>query len=523
MSTQEISPVAERETRVVVADDNADMRSYITRLLERRHDVIGCADGREALEEIRRRRPNLLLADIMMPEMDGFELLHAIRADPELRTLPVILLSARAGEEARVEGMGAGADDYLVKPFSARELLARVDAHLMLEGVRRQAEDALRRSAQALRDADRLKDEFLATLSHELRTPLTAILGWSQMIRAATIDPEELKTAIDAITRSAKVQTQLIEDVLDVSRITTGKMRLDSKPASLREVVESAVETVRPAADAKAIDLHLDVAPEVGMLMMDPDRMRQVIWNLVSNAIKFTPPRGRVDVTVRQDDEQASVQIRDTGPGIAASFLPHLFERFRQADSSTRRSHAGLGLGLALAKDLTELHGGRIHVQSEAGHGATFTVVLPVLGERKPSAEAAPARNTNALLDGTRVMIVENDDETRAMFDAMLRHGGAEVETASSADAALQIMERFNPNLVITDIAMPLRDGYDLLREIRAHPQHARIPVLVVTAQGPEHFRRDDSWPSFTRHLSKPVEMTELINVVAELVRDGAS
>jgi signal transduction histidine kinase len=519
--SRETASTAEPGSRVVIADDNADMRGYVTRLLERRHEVIGCADGREALEEIRRSRPNLLLADIMMPEMDGFELLHAIRADPELRTLPVILLSARAGEEARVEGMDAGADDYLVKPFSARELVARVDAHLMLERLRRQAEDALRHSAQALRDADRLKDEFLATLSHELRTPLTAILGWSQMIRLGRIDPDELKTAIEAITRSAKVQSQLIEDVLDVSRITTGKMRLDRKSASLREVVESAVETVRPAADAKAIDLHLDVAPEVGILMMDPDRMRQVMWNLVSNAIKFTPPRGRVDVTVRQNEEQAIVQIRDTGPGIAASFLPHLFERFRQADSSTRRSHAGLGLGLTLAKDLTELHGGRIEVESEPGHGATFTVVLPVLGERKPSAESAPARDTDALLlGGTRVMIVENDDETRAMFRAMLRDGGAEVETASSADAALQIMERFNPNLVITDIAMPQRDGYDLLREIRAHPQHARIPVLVVTAQGPEHFRRDDSWPSFTRHLSKPVEMTELINVVAELVRD---
>ncbi|HJQ39239.1 MAG TPA: ATP-binding protein [Thermoanaerobaculia bacterium] len=519
----QIPPAAERGARVVIADDNSDMRGYITRLLERRYEVINCADGRAALEEIRRSRPNLLLADIMMPELDGFELLHAIRADPELRTLPVILLSARAGEEARVEGMGAGADDYLVKPFSARELVARVDAHLMLERVRRQAEESLRRSAQALRDADRLKDEFLATLSHELRTPLTAILGWSQMIRLGTIDPDELRTAIEAITRSAKVQSQLIEDVLDVSRITTGKMRLDSKPASLREVVESAVETVRPAADAKAIDLHLDVASEVGMLMMDPDRMRQVIWNLVSNAIKFTPPRGRVDVTVRQGDEQATVQIRDTGPGIAASFLPHLFERFRQADSSTRRSHAGLGLGLALSKDLTELHGGRIHVQSEPGHGATFTVVLPVLSGRT-LAEAAPVRSASALLlGGTRVMVVENDDETRAMFGAMLRYGGAEVETASSADHALQVMEHFSPNLVITDIAMPLRDGYDLLREIRAHPQHARIPVLVVTAQGPEHFRRDDSWPSFTRHLSKPVEMTELINVVAELVRADAS
>ena len=379
---------------------------------------------------------------------------------------------------------------------------------------RKRAEEALERSAQALREADRLKDEFLATLSHELRTPLTAILGWSQLMADGPAEARELSTALDAITRSAKAQMQLIDDVLDVSRITTGKMRLDLRRAEIQPVVEAAVETIRPSAEAKAIELSFEAEAGIEPLNIDPDRIQQVAWNLLSNAIKFTPLRGRVDVTVRRENDEVVLAVEDTGPGISDEFLPHLFERFRQADSSSRRAHSGLGLGLALARDLVELHGGRIGVTSEEGRGARFTVSLPLLSDdpadlsdpRRARGSAAPS------FPGARIMLVDDDADARAMFGAMLRREGAIVMDAPSVEEALDVLERFEPDLLITDIAMPHRDGYDLLSAVRDRNPH--LPVLALTAQNTERAKSKSA--AFTRFLSKPIERKDLIRHVTE-------
>ena len=491
--------------RVLVADDNADMRDYIRRLLtDNGYDVTTVTDGIEAEEAIRRQHPDLILADVMMPRLDGLTLVRRLREDPLTSMLPVVLLSARAGEEARIEGLEAGADDYLVKPFGGKELLARVASRIEIARLRHEAgeilreseqrfremadaapvmtwvadpsghctflsrswyeftgqtpatglgmgwidavhpgdrersaaifraaveqqepfsldyrlrradgeyrwaidsalprrtaageyhghigsviditdrklaEEALRTSADALREADRLKDDFLATLSHELRTPLTSILGWSQLLLQLRGEDEELRIGIEAIARSARVQAELVEDVLDISRITTGRMRLDRRQAPLAPVVEAALITIRPAAQAKQIELRAELDPALGSLFIDPDRVQQVVWNILSNALKFTPAGGRIDVRAFRNGQSAIIEVADTGPGIPAAFLPHIFERFRQVDNSSRRSHSGLGLGLALTKSLVELHGGSITAESEEGKGATFRVALPL-------------------------------------------------------------------------------------------------------------------------------------------------
>lgn len=381
---------------------------------------------------------------------------------------------------------------------------------------RKLAEEALEHSAQALREADRLKDEFLATLSHELRTPLTAILGWSQLMAEGPAEERELATALDAITRSAKAQMQLIDDVLDVSRITTGKMRLDLRSAEIQKVVEAAVETIRPSAEAKAIELSFEADAGIEPLQIDPDRIQQVAWNLLSNAIKFTPLRGRVEVAVRREGDEVVLSVEDNGPGISPEFVPHLFERFRQADSSSRRAHSGLGLGLALARDLVELHGGRIGVKTEPGRGARFTVALPLLHE-DPADMSNPRRaraSADPAFPGARIILVDDDSDARTVFGAMLRREGALVMEATSVDEALDVLGRFEPQLVITDIAMPERDGYDLVSEVRA--RGANVPVVALTAQSTEVTKAKSA--AFDRLLAKPIEKMELIRNVTEVL-----
>jgi signal transduction histidine kinase len=372
---------------VIVADDNADMREYLERLLAPSYNVLLAADGESALSLARYKRPDVVVADIMMPQLDGFGLLRELRSDAALADVPVVLLSARAGEASRVEGLEAGADDYLVKPFSARELLATINAHVSLARMRRLA----REQAEA---ANRQKDEFLATLSHELRTPLNAVLGYVQMLRAGMIDDAARREQILAtIDRNARLQVQLLEDVLDVSRITTGKLRLETQPVDLARVLEDAVETIRPSADAKGISVHTEIVPPGHPLIGDAYRLQQVAWNLLSNAVKFTPPGGRVELTLsRPDNERVDITVSDTGTGIAPEFLPRLFERFSQADSGTSREHGGLGLGLAITRHLVELHGGTIRASSPGrGQGTTIHVTLPLQTQPTAAEQASGA------------------------------------------------------------------------------------------------------------------------------------
>jgi signal transduction histidine kinase len=363
---------------VLLADDNADMREYVRRLLGRHWTVETVADGEAALAAARERPPDLILTDVMMPVLDGFGLLRELRADPRTRTVPVILLSARAGEESRVEGLDAGADDYLIKPFSARELVARVNAHLELARLRREAVAREREARADAEAASQAKDDFLAMLSHELRSPLNAIVGWTQVLRARKGEPAMVERALQTIERNARLQTRLVDDLLDVSRIAGGTLRLDRARVELVPLLESVIDSARPDAAELGIQLTSQLDPWTEAVLGDPARLDQVFRNLLSNAIKFTPPGGRVEVDLSSAAGQVRVAVTDTGAGIRPDFLPHVFERFRQADTSPSRAHGGLGLGLAIVHHIVTLHGGAVVAESAGeGHGARFTVTLP--------------------------------------------------------------------------------------------------------------------------------------------------
>jgi signal transduction histidine kinase len=650
---------------VLLADDNADMRDYVDRLLSAQYDVVAVPDGTAALAAARRRRPDLVIADVMMPLLDGFGLVHEFRSDSQLSGVPIVLLSARAGEEARVEGWGSGADDYIVKPFSARELLARVESHLNLTRVRREAEAALRESEsrfralvlastdvvyrmnadwsemrflegrdfipdtreasrgwvstyiapddqarvlQVIREAvktrsvfelehrvrridgslgwtfsraipvtdsrgeivewfgtatditdrkqieqalqqsltseqqarteaqraSRMKDEFLTMLSHELRTPLNAILGWAQILAAnPKPTPETLRPGLETIERNVRVQAQLIEDLLDVSRITEGKLRLDVKPVSLSVVVEQALASIRPAAEAKQIRVQTLLDRESDHVNGDPARLQQVVWNLLSNAVKFTSKGGRIQVLVERANSYVALSVSDNGEGIAPEFLPHVFDRFRQADQTTTRAFGGLGLGLSIVKHLVELHGGTVQVKSDGkGKGASFTVELPLRLQRHPessidaggplgseSLEALRAQH-HARLEGVTVLYVDDEPDARELAQRILVAQGARVITAESAEAGRRVMAHDRPDILVADIGMPDEDGYSLIRTIRSLPaeQGGSIPAAAVTALARSEDRRRALLAGFQTHVAKPVDVVELVAVVASLV-----
>jgi signal transduction histidine kinase/DNA-binding response OmpR family regulator len=838
--------------RILLADDNADMREYVRRLLSERYEVETAADGEAALGAARARTPDLVLTDVMMPRLDGFGLLKALREDPATSVVPVILLSARAGEESRVEGIEAGADDYLVKPFAARELLARVGTHLDLararreeeertaadlramrrlyevgnlcsraghdfeqclaevvdtavaitgadkgnlqlldaesgalriaahrgfaepflkffesvslaeasvcgaalrSGVRvvvedvtrseifagqpslgvlleadvravqsvplvsssgevlgmisthfrqphrpaerelrlidllarqaadylerRRAEEALRESEHRFRtlfesmdegfcvievifderqnpvdyrfleinpvfekqtgikdakgrlmreiapeheqhwfdiygrialtgetlrfenpaaalgryydvcafrvgpaeqrrvgivfnditerrrageererllkraqearaaaeEASRLKDEFLATVSHELRTPLNAILGWANMLRRGMVDGGMSAHGLEVIERNARAQNQLIEDLLDVSRIITGKLRLDVQPVGLWEVIQAAADVVRPAADAKEIRLQLLLDPNAGPVSGDPQRLQQVVWNLLSNAVKFTPKGGCVQVRLERVNSHVEIAVSDTGDGIEADFLAHVFERFRQADGSYTRAHGGMGLGLAIVRHIVELHGGTVKAESEGtGRGATFTVTLPLLivqdtGRFRPDARerektvAPPPASLDAplpagfevppRLDGLRLLLVEDEREALEMARLMLEECGAEVSAATSAAEGLRLLREQRPDVLVSDIEMPGEDGYALVGRVRSLParEGGDTHCVALTAHARPEDRMRALAAGFDAHVAKPVEVAELAAVLAALAR----
>ena len=379
-----------------------------------------------------------------------------------------------------------------------------------------ESERAARRDAES---ANRAKDEFLATLSHELRTPLNAIVGWAHLLKTGQLDEGQRTRAIDVIDRNAKAQSQIVGDVLDVSRIVMGKLRLEVRPVDLGTVIEEALDTLRPAAAAKAIRLEATLSGSA-RVSGDPDRLQQIVWNLVSNAIKFTPSGGRIRVDLRRAAGHVDVVVEDTGAGIRSEFLPHVFERFRQSDSSSTRTHGGLGLGLALVRHLVELHGGTVAAHSRGeGRGATFTVRLPlVLAEaREPRLEAAPAVD----LRGLKVLVVDDDGETRELVAAALRQVGAQVRTVGNVVDALDDVDRDPPAVIVSDLEMPGEDGYQLIRRLRAlAPEHGgTIPAAALTTQTrPDEGRRALD-AGFQRHLAKPSAPDEIARAVAALAR----
>ena len=402
------------------------------------------------------------------------------------------------------------------------------------------AEDAASRAALAvdnarayeqLQVANQLKDEFLATLSHELRTPLNAILGYTRLLQSGMIGDDRRASALTTVERNAFALTQIVEDILDVSRIISGKIRLNIQPVDVADVVKNAVDTIRPAADAKQIRIQMILDPRAA-ISGDPDRLQQVVWNLVSNAVKFTPKQGIVQVLLERINSHVEIVVSDTGAGIAPDFLPHIFERFRQADSGTTREHGGIGLGLAIVRHLVELHGGTIHASSGGkDQGSTFRVRLPVMivqtetvSERRAHGEPTrPLQAALPRLDGLRVLAVDDDADARALIGETLEPAGAKVTTADSVVRALELLPSVRPDVLIADIGMVGTDGFELIRRIRAarDDEMRTVPAVALTAYARAEDRVKALQAGFQMHLAKPVDPAELIVAVAALAKQS--
>ena len=769
------SKIQNLKSKILLADDNADMRDYVKRLLSQYGTVETVSNGLEALEAIAQQLPDLVLTDVMMPALDGFGLLRQLRSDPQTQEIPIILLSARAGEEARIEGLEAGADDYLTKPFSARELLARVEANLKLAQLRRtamQQEQALRLEAEtakqqvetilsSIRDgfyvldqdwqftyvndrycemvgmqraeilgqnvwqlfpaavdtevyphfhqaiteqtprqfeyfyapwnnwydhriypsssgltvfladltdrkqaeaelrqknaildavnesaptpifvkdrqgriiyanpatlevlgksaaevigyrdcdiyanpedaiaimandqrimasgqtevveespdgvrtflgmkapycnetgevigligisndisdrvqierdrervlqqeqaareaaeqANRIKDEFLAVLSHELRSPLNPILGWAKLLRNGKLNAAQTAQALATIERNAKLQSELIEDLLDVSRILQGKLSLNVSPIHLTSTINAAIETVRLAAEAKSITVETFFADELGQVSGDPTRLQQVVWNLLSNAVKFTPVGGRVTVQLEQRENQAQITISDTGKGIQPEFMPYIFDYFRQEDGATTRKFGGLGLGLAIVHHLVELHGGTVQAASAGeGQGATFTVQLPLMPIQSSASLEADAPDLSLSLSGVHILVADDELDSRDFTVFVLEQAGANVSTAATASEAFAMLTRSQLDILLSDIGMPDMDGYMLIRQIRALPPErgGQVKAIALTAYAGDFNRQQSLQAGFQQHIAKPIEPNELIKTIADLL-----
>ena len=398
---------------------------------------------------------------------------------------------------------------------------------------RRRAEDekarlfeSERAARQLAENASRMKDDFLATLSHELRTPLNAILGWAQILKGSDRTSEDLVQGLETIERNARAQTQLIADLLDMSRITSGRMQLEIQRVPPSAFVDAAIDTMRNAAEVKQITLSAQIDPMTGLVSGDPTRLQQVVWNLVSNAVKFTPRGGRVSVDVTRTNENVQIAVTDSGEGIRAEFLPHVFDRFRQADASTTRRHGGLGLGLAIVKQLVELHGGSVHAESDGeGRGARFVVTLP-LAITQPTAEdpmrLPPAQNSpmaGPRLEGVSVLVVDDEPDALKLIRRVLEGCGAQVLAAASADAAMALLRQSPPTVLVSDIGMIGRDGYDLIREVRSLPESegGKIPAVALTAFARSEDRTRAMIAGYQVHIAKPVEPDELTATVASL------
>jgi PAS domain S-box-containing protein len=428
-------------------------------------------------------------------------------------------------------------DEIIVYGLASQAAVAMDNARLYeaAKKARTQAEKTAAENERLYRKAEessRLKEEFLATISHELRTPLSAILGWARMLRMGQLSEENVGKALDTIERNARAQAQLVDDLLDVSRIITGKLRMDVRPADPESFIDAAVESVRPAADAKGVRLQKVIDTGAIAIPGDPVRLQQVVWNLLSNAIKFTPRGGHVQIRSERVNSHLEIVVSDTGQGISSEFLPHVFDRFRQADQKTSRQHGGMGLGLAIVRHLVELHGGTVSASSDGeGKGATFTVMLPITpiyqvdstGSRvHPAArELLPTDDCTDRLDGLTILVVDDEADTRELLRQGLEYCGAKVKVVGSAGEAVDSLATSMPDILISDIGMPGTDGYELIRRIRGLPLHQgrKVPAIALTAYTRTEDRLQALRAGYDMHVPKPVELAELVAVAASVVR----
>jgi signal transduction histidine kinase/CheY-like chemotaxis protein len=499
-----------------------------------------CASVEALSDGIRRGRGALVLTEEALVEDTAQQILRALATQPPWSDLPVIV-SAIEPEAARERGgllshLGTHANlTVLDRPVRVGSMITAIRSALRARRRQYQTRDLLEELAHArslAEEASRTKDEFVATISHELRTPLNAMLGWSRMLLSGALDSARQQRAIEAIERNAVSQAQLIDDLLDTSRILGGTFRLDAQTLNLVTVLEAAIEAVRPAMEGKRVTFEADLRPDAGPVLGDPQRLQQIFWNLLANAAKFTPAGGSIRLALAKGPEGVEVSVSDTGQGISPDFLPHVFERFRQADPKITRKHGGLGLGLSIARHLVELHGGTIRASSAGeGKGATFRVTLPPMhaavqlagtsnGSSHPNGFASlvfPAE-----LRGLRVLVVDDDRDTLALSAAILEACGTLATTAHSADEAMRAMTATAHDVLVSDLGMPDEDGYELIRRVRALPDgRGAIPAMALTAYARAEDRRKALVAGYQMHLAKPVEPRELVSAVAELVRIG--
>ncbi|HWE01955.1 MAG TPA: response regulator [Tepidisphaeraceae bacterium] len=523
---------AEQPRRILVVDDNpATLYSTARMLKAGGFAVVQAATGKQGIE-CAFQGADLVVLDVNLPDINGFEVCKTLRANKLTARVPVIHLSATFVKDVdKVMGLEAGADGYLTHPVEPPVLIATVNAFLRARAAEDQRERLLvsERAARAEAEkANRLKDDFLATLSHELRTPLNAIVGWSQLLRRGPVDAEELAEGLEAIERNAKAQTQLIADLLDVSRITSGKLCLDIQPVDPGAMIDSALDAVKHAAAAKGIHINRILDVQAYTVSADPSRLQQVMWNLVTNAVKFTQKGGRISVTLQRINSHIEIAVSDNGEGILPGLLPHIFDRFQQGDATTTRQHGGLGLGLAIVKHLVEMHGGTVTASSPGkGQGSRFVVSLPLAAVsagggdplRTHPTAATPTLPTPVVnLQGLKILIVDDDADGRSLLRRVLSDCGAEVSDVESTRDALETIQKLRPNILVSDIGMPLLDGYDLIKEVRSRGFTPQIlPAVALTAFARTEDRRRAMLAGYQIHLSKPVDPSELTAAIAML------
>lgn len=526
--------------RVLVVDDEDSVRITTAAILEQEGYTVDTAeDGHEALSQIERRDYDLVLTDLRMQGMDGGALLTELNTKyPDIVT---VVLTGYASIESSIEALRQGAYDYLVKPCIIEDLkhtvrrgvehrrlmLAEQRARTNLEQLNRELEQRVaERTAELthlneeLAEANRAKDVFLATLSHELRTPLTPVLGWVTLMRTGGLSAKEMAQALDTIERNARLQARLIDDLLDISRIISGKLHLEYEPVDLNTIAETAVETVRSLAEAAQVKLDVSLPDAPLIVQGSPVRLQQIVWNFLSNAIKFTPAGGRVSLRLERADDEARLIVQDTGIGIPPEFLPHVFDRFRQADGSTTRQHGGLGLGLAIVDALAKLHHGQVRAESAGvGHGARFTFTIPLanclIHTPEVEAYAEPLTITQPIL------VVEDSPDTLEMMQTFLRRKGCRVLAAESGTDALKLVAAEKPGVVVTDIGMPEMDGYQLLSSLRRTPGMEKVPAIALSGYAMSEDRDQALRAGFAAHIAKPVDPEELLTVIQKLVKDS--
>ncbi|MBD1863197.1 MULTISPECIES: response regulator [Trichocoleus] len=517
--------------RVLLIDDNQGDRLLAIRELKKTFfdlQVQEVGEASEFTQALEAGEFDLVVTDYQLRWSNGLEILQSIKlCYPHC---PVVMFTNSGSEEVAVRGMKQGLSDYVLKGKPLYRLAIAVQESLDKERLRREYEETLeqlrlseerfRQQAKELEEANQLKDEFLAVLSHELRSPLNPILGWVQILRSGKLDADKVNYALETIERNARLQTQLIEDLLDISRILRGKLHLNSTAVDLVPTIEAALENIRLAAEAKHIQLTTRLEPRGKFIAGDVARLQQILWNLLSNAIKFTPTGGKVEVCLEYVDLEAKITVNDTGKGINPEFLPHVFDYFRQADSSTTRNFGGLGLGLAIVQHLTEIHGGRVQAASLGeGQGATFTVLLPLLTTDTEGVGTAVLVDQSSNLQGVKVLVVDDEPDNLELVHFVLEDVGATVIAVSSARAVLELLLEFQPDVLVSDIGLPEMDGYALLREVQALTSQLgrSLPAIALTAYAGEVNQQQAIAAGFEIHLAKPIDPLELITAIANL------